>query len=103
MGDAAMVNQMAELAESGRDIQALLERDQAKAIRELARFGERFTKAFRKRLRRLYACEGFEALGSILLVEASAALSGQGAKPLEAVLRLRCGNREQVLASGPAR
>jgi hypothetical protein len=103
MGDAAMVNQMAELAESGRDIQALLERDQAKAIRELARFGERFTKAFRKRLRRLYACEGFEALGSILLVEASAALSGRGVKPVEAVLRLRCGNREQVLASGPAR
>jgi hypothetical protein len=98
MGDAAMVNQMADLAAAGRDIRALIHSDPVKATRETAKFGERFTKAFRRRLRRLYAGEGFEALGSILLVEATAALHGGDQKRVEAVLRLRCGSREQVLA-----
>ena len=77
MGDAAMVNQMAELAGIRPCIQALLERDQAKAIRELARFGSGLPKRSESggaalRLR------GVRGTGVILLVEASAGTERPG-------------------------
>ena len=50
--------------------------DPGTAVREFARLGTQAAKALRSKLRRLYGGQEFLALGSLLLVEATNALSG---------------------------
>jgi len=96
--DTILVNQVADLAFTGRELRSLVQRDPAQSARAVAKFAERFVYSFRKRLRRLYAGVAFEALGSLLLVEATAALTRRGRLPLKATLHLRSDDREITLA-----
>jgi hypothetical protein len=58
--------------------------------RELARLGTRAAKALHSKLRRLYGGQEFLALGSLLFVEATNALSGDATQPsaIQAALRI---------------
>ena len=60
------------------------------AVRELARLGTQAAKALRSKLRRLYGGQEFLALGSLLFVEATNALSGDVTRPgaIQAALRI---------------
>ena len=70
---------------------------QAGAMREFARLGTQTAKALRSKLRRLYGGQEFLALGSLLLVEATNALSGDETRPsaIQAALRISAKENSQ--------
>ncbi len=80
-----------------RELADRLARDPHTAARDFAAFAEDIGAAFHRKLRRLYNGHGFLPLSSLLLVEATKALSealGTPA-PISAVLRLTIGERDQ--------
>jgi hypothetical protein len=66
-------------------------------MREFARLGTQTAKALRSKLRRLYGGQEFLALGSLLLVEATNALSGDETRPsaIQAALRISAKENSQ--------
>lgn len=78
--DAFLVQDMVRIAETGRELRSGWGKDPRTAARLLARDGGYFIKAFHGRLKRLYAGNEMLGLGSLVLVEATAALAGAAAR-----------------------
>jgi hypothetical protein len=78
--DAFLVQDMIRLAETGRDLRTLWSKNPRTVARRLARDGAYFVKSFHARLRRLYAGNEMLGLGSLVLVETTAALAGPSAR-----------------------
>jgi len=72
-------------------------RNRDQALRDLTRFTGQFVTAFQRRLRRLYAGQGFFSFGPLLLIEATRALATARGReaPLSALLRLTAGELEK--------
>lgn len=88
--DAFLVQDMVRLVETGREFRSIWLRQPDNVIRRLATEGAFFVRSFHRRIKRLYAGPEFLSLGSLILAEATTALSGQSARPqatLEAVDR----------------
>lgn len=89
-GDAFLTDAVINLGCHGAELRRILPANPSLAVRKLTEFAAEFVKAFHGRLRRLYGKRDFVALGSLLLVEATAALRGSAlpdGSP-QAVLRL---------------
>ncbi|HPT28097.1 MAG TPA: hypothetical protein PLZ95_16890, partial [Bryobacteraceae bacterium] len=78
--DAFLVRDMIRIAETGRELRTLWSKDTRAVVRRLARDGAYFIRCFHGRLKRLYAGNEILGLGSLVLVEATAALAGPGAR-----------------------
>jgi hypothetical protein len=66
--------------------------------KDLSRFAADLAATFNVRLRRLYGGQSFVSLGSLLLVHATAALTGQTAA-IQATLSITAGNLKQTLVN----
>lgn len=75
--DTFFIEQVLSLARYSRDLSTTAAKDPRRAARDLNNFTSDFVKVFHRRLGRLYGGEDFTALGSLLLIEATAALAGQ--------------------------
>jgi hypothetical protein len=94
--DTLFVNGFLRLAHAARAAAALSLSDSRRAARELVCAGEQVAALFNRRLRYLYAGRNFVPFGSLLLVEATAALAGE--RP-HAVLRLSAGGSSRVFVN----
>ncbi|MGQ9634113.1 MAG: hypothetical protein ACUVXB_07680 [Bryobacteraceae bacterium] len=91
-GDAFLTDALINLGCRGAELRKILAANPAEGVRKLTRYAAEFVKAFHGRLRRLYGKQDFLALGSLLLVEATAALRGEPpASAPRAMLRLTGG------------
>jgi hypothetical protein len=88
IADAMFVDEIMTLANSAREIRALARTAPSKAIKKMSQDSARLSRAFHSKLNRLYAGRELAALGPLLFVEATAALS-QSASPLEVTAELR--------------
>jgi hypothetical protein len=97
VADAFLVNALVNLGCRGREVREQSTKDPEAAVKGLSRFAAGFVKAFHGKLRRLYGGQEFLALGSLLLVEATSALSGDsdGRADVQAVLRVSRGEKGQ--------
>ncbi|MBL0160902.1 MAG: hypothetical protein IPP47_28030 [Bryobacterales bacterium] len=75
--DSFFIEQVLALARYNRDLSTTATRNPAAAARDLQRFTTDFVSVFHRRLSRLYGGQEFTALGSLLLIEATAALFGR--------------------------
>jgi hypothetical protein len=88
-GDAFLTDALINLGCRGAELRKVLASNPAEGVQKLTRYAAEFVKAFHSRLRRLYGKRDFLALGSLLLVEATAALRGEPpAHAPQAMLRL---------------
>ena len=94
IADTQCVSQMAWLATAGHTLRGVAVRDPARAGRGLAEFSYQLTTALQRRLRRLMPKDAPPELGTLLLMEATRALSGE---TIEAKLILRQGGRESTV------
>jgi len=103
--DAFFVRALIRLGLEGRRLSAMLRDDPKQGVKELSYFAAGFVRSYHRRLRHLYAGRNFPALGAMILVEATAALTGvQGAgTPVSAVLRLKAGGCEQTFVNAAYR
>lgn len=103
--DAFFVRALIRLGLEGRRLSAVLRDDPRIGVKELCYFTAGFVRSYHRRLRHLYAGRSFPALGAMILVEATAALTGaQGAgTPVSAVLRLKAGGCEQTFVNAAYR
>jgi hypothetical protein len=100
--DAVFVNQLIQLGVHGRRFGKEAQSDPEQAVRKLARFAEDLVKTFHGRLKRLYGGQAFLSFGSLLLVEATNALSAdlRPEAPIQAVLTITAGNVKQTFVNG---
>ncbi len=75
--DAFFIEQVLSLARYSRDLSTTAAKHPKRTARDLQSFTRDFVQVFHRRLSRLYGSEDFTALGSLLLIEATAALSGR--------------------------
>ncbi|MEN6601926.1 MAG: hypothetical protein ABFD86_05870 [Bryobacteraceae bacterium] len=103
--DAFYVRALIRLGLEGRRLSASLRDDTKKGARDLSYFAAGFVQSYHRRLRHLYAGRSFPALGAMILVEATTALTGAtGARtPVSAVLRLKAGGCEQTFVNAAYR
>jgi hypothetical protein len=102
--DACFVDHFVGLGLEARALSARLAADPRKAAREMTAFVSHFAVTLHRKLRHLYAGWGFEAFGSLLLLEATRALATalDGSAAITATLRLSAESREHVFVSSPA-
>ncbi|MEK7406747.1 MAG: hypothetical protein AAB225_16850 [Acidobacteriota bacterium] len=86
LADAFFVDNLIGLGVMAGQLRHRLERDPQRAVREILRFAGEIATLFRRKLRRLYGGQNCAHFGSLLLVEATAALRSGAA--VSAVLRL---------------
>ncbi len=98
VADALLVDALVNLGCRGRRLRKQAASDPAAAVKSLSRFAADLASTFHGKLRRLYGGQEFLALGGLLLVEATAALSQAAASPVQAVLRIS----QEPTGSGPA-
>jgi hypothetical protein len=96
--DAFFVDSLVRLGAKGRALHEELAGDPRRAVKDLAKFSAEFVATFHRRLRRLYGGENFAQFGSLLLVEATRALSGalNGDAAIAGVLRVSRGEKGQA-------
>jgi hypothetical protein len=75
--DSFFIEQVLSLARYSRDLSTTAAKNPKRAARDLQTFTRDFVQVFHRRLARLYGGQDFIALGSLLLIEATAALSGR--------------------------
>jgi hypothetical protein len=102
-GDSALVEEIVHLAASARELRALSVRDPKDATRRLGKFIEGMVRAFHRKLRRLSAGTELQALGPLVLAEATAALAGLGPAAVAARLTISRGGRDEVYLNEAAR
>ena len=92
-----LVDTFVRMGTQTRELTNRLAREPQTAARDFAAFAEDIGGAFHRKLRRLYNGRGFLSLGSLLLVEATRALSEALGTPaaISAVLHLTIGERDQ--------
>jgi hypothetical protein len=95
--DAFFVDSLLRLAAQGRKLSEAMPSDPQRAVKDLAKFSAGFVATFHRRLRRLYGGENFAQFGSLMLVEATRALSGalNGNAEIAGVLRISRGEKGQ--------
>jgi hypothetical protein len=76
VADTCLIDAFVNLGCRAGQLHRSTAKDPGTAVREFARLGTQAAKALRSKLRRLYGGQEFLALGSLLLVEATNALSG---------------------------
>ncbi len=81
VADSFFIEELVRLADCGRELRSLAGSEPAKAVRNFQRYAAQMVRAFHRSMRRLYANEDFVALGVLLLVEATAALTGHPGTP----------------------
>jgi hypothetical protein len=103
--DAFFVNALVGLGLQGHAFTEAAARQPDKAVRELARFAGEFVAAFHRRLRRLYGGQDFLPFGTLLLIEATRALSAARGldTPLGGILRLAAEGREHTFVNAAYR
>jgi hypothetical protein len=99
--DALFVDQLIRMGVHGRQFGDHAQSDPAGAVGNLMRFATALVKTFHVRLRRLYGGQEFLSFGSLLLIEATNALSAaSGTAPtIRGVLTITAGNTTQTLTS----
>jgi hypothetical protein len=99
--DAFLIDRFVNLGLEGRELSARLATDPHRAAKELTAFASHFAVTLHRKLRRIYARWGFEAFGSLLLVEATRALATalDGSAAMAATLRLSAGGRQQTFTA----
>jgi hypothetical protein len=105
VADACFVEEVLHLADCARELSTLSRNNPKRALRNMSRYGAALVRTFHRKLRRLYAGEDFRALGSILLSEATMALSGRrgDAVELAATLTIESAGKTTLLANEAAR
>jgi hypothetical protein len=90
VADTCLIDAFVNLGCQAGQLHRQTGKDPGMAVRELARLGTQAAKALRSKLRRLYGGQEFLALGSLLFVEATNALSGDVTRPgaIQAALRI---------------
>ncbi len=103
--DSYFIEELVRLADCGRELRSLAQVRPEIAVRNLTRYSATLVRAFHRRLTRLYAKEDFVALGSLLLVDATAALADRPDEPssLAATLTLDSGGTARVYHNAAAR
>jgi hypothetical protein len=103
--DAFFIDQFVSLGLEARALAARHASDPERAAKELAVFLPHFAVPLHRKLRRLYAGWGFEAFGSLLLVEATRALAGalDGSASVAATVRFAAGGRGRTFLNETAR
>jgi hypothetical protein len=93
VADAFLVDALVNLGCRGHRLRQNAAKDPAEAVRGLSRFAAGLVRAFHGKLRRLYGGQEFLALGGLLLVEATSALSAASGKSsaVQASLRVSQG------------
>jgi hypothetical protein len=104
VADTFLVNQLVGLATEGRNLRATTVRDPARAVKDLAKFSEHFVSVFHGKLRHLYGSGEWLGLGSLLLLEATRALSGgETLEPIAGTLELKSATAHTVLVNSAFR
>jgi hypothetical protein len=103
--DAFFIDRLVSLGLAGRDLSSRLAVNPRRTTKDLAAFADEFTRAVNRKLRRLYGGQEFIALGSLLLLEATRALSAalDGNAAITAILRLSDADREQTFTNAALR
>jgi hypothetical protein len=105
VADAFFIGALVRMGLEGTRLAGELQKDPQRAVKDLARFTAEFVQSYHSRLRRLYSGRDFPAFGAMILVEATAALSGAtgAGEPVGAVLRLKAGDVEQTFVNAAYR
>ncbi|MGD0013706.1 MAG: hypothetical protein ABSD56_04675, partial [Bryobacteraceae bacterium] len=104
--DTFFIDLLIRLGLKGRELAEMLPGHPRKAVGELVESAAEFTTVLHRRLRRLYNGVEFMAFGSLLLVEATAALSAalaEGQTAIAGTLRLTAAGREQTFVNAAYR
>jgi hypothetical protein len=102
--DAFFVEELVRLTDCGRKLRTLSQHSPKETVKLLTKSSADLVTTFQRRLRRLYGGDDFVALGSLFLVEATAALSGSDPKAaIAASLTIESGGARQLYINEAAK
>ena len=103
--DAFFIEELVGLTDCGRKLRAAAQHSPKDTVKLLTKSSADLVATFQRRLRRLYGGDDFVALGSLFLVEATAALSGDsGPKaPIAATLTIESAEGRQLYLNDEAK
>jgi hypothetical protein len=103
--DAFLIDRLVSLGLAGREFPALHADGPRRAAKEVSAFMAQFSRAVNHKLWRIYAGQGFIAMGSLLLVEATRALAAvlDGQAAISVTLHLASGSRERTFVNAAFR
>ncbi len=86
--DTFFIHELVRLGNTGRQLSQQLDKNPQEAVKNLSKFAAQFVKAFHGKLRRLYGGQGFTALSSLFLIEATRALGAAYVEPVPIAAKL---------------